>query len=281
MPAVLITRPLVDAARLEARLCAAGYAVLSEPLLTIAPTEDPMPAASNFDAVMMTSANAPARLIQMGCANGAKVLKDLGLWAGQVMDPCLRGDDDGVQGRDYDFKTLLALPCFCVGEHTAAAARQAGFGDVRISAGNGLDLAEAVRAALPPSRSVLHIAGADTASAGRDQLAAWGYAISSWQVYRAVPATVLSPRLSQALREEELGVALFFSPKTAALFASLAAQHQVAACCQSLTAIGLSEAVGAALRPLPWRRIAVAETPTEEAMISCLRHICPAAAHTI
>lgn len=247
MPAVLITRPLADAARLEARLCAAGYAVLSEPLLTIEPTEDPMPNASNFDAVMMTSANAPARFIE----------------------------------RDSTCKTLLALPCFCVGEHTAAAARQAGFGDVRISAGNGLDLAEAVRAALPPSRSVLHIAGADTASAGRDQLAAWGYAISSWQVYRAVPATVLSPRLSQALREEELGVALFFSPKTAALFANLAAQHQVAACCQSLTAIGLSEAVGAALRPLPWRRIAVAETPTEEAMISCLRHICPAATHTI
>jgi len=247
MPAVLITRPLADAARLEAQLCAAGYAVLSEPLLTIAPTEDPMPTASDFDAVMMTSANAPARFVERASA-------------------C---------------KTLLALPCFCVGEHTAAAARQAGFGDVRISAGNGFDLAAAVRAALPPPRSVLHIAGADIASAGRDQLAAWGYAITSWQVYRTKPATVLSPRLLQTMREGGLDAAVFFSPKTAALFASLAAQHQVAACCQSLTAIGLSEAVLAALRPLPWRMVAVAETPTEAAMISCLQRICPAAAHTI
>ena len=240
MPAVLITRPLADAARLEARLCAAGYAVLSEPLLTIEPTEDPMPSASDFDAVMMTSANAPARFVE----------------------------------RDSACKTLLALPCFCVGEHTAAVARQAGFSDVRTSAGNGLDLAEAVRAALQPPQSVLHIAGADIASAGRDQLAAWGYAVIPWQVYRAIPATVLSPRLLQTMREGGIDAALFFSPRTAALFSELVERHEVASCCQSLTAIGLSEVVVGALRGLPWRLIVAAESPTEEDMIVSLQHSC-------
>ena len=87
-------------------------------------------------------------------------------------------------------------------------------------------------------------------------------------LYDAVAAESLSPATSGALEREELAAALFFSPRTAAIFVRLAAGLETH--CASLVAVALSSAVAAALVPLPWRRVAVASSPQEAELLRVL-----------
>ncbi len=50
---------------------------------------------------------------------------------------------------------FLQLPLFCVGARTAAAAREAGFGDIRIEAQDAAQLARAIAQA-PPMKRLLY-----------------------------------------------------------------------------------------------------------------------------
>src|SRR5436190_2126779 len=79
------------------------------PLFTIRPIAWTPPAPAGFGAVLLTSANA-ARL------------------AGGGMTP------------------FLSLPCYAVGERTAAAAREAGFRDIRTGPGDGEALSRMIAA---------------------------------------------------------------------------------------------------------------------------------------
>src|SRR5688572_10345906 len=101
---VLVTRPQPGAARSAARLLEAGFEPILLPLTEIVAVEPALPA-SLPEAVAISSANAvrraPASLLSL----------------------------------------LAHAPVFAVGDETAAAARQAGFEDVRRSAGNAADLA--------------------------------------------------------------------------------------------------------------------------------------------
>jgi uroporphyrinogen-III synthase len=119
---LLIVRPQPGADESAARARALGLEPIVAPLFETGPLAWATPDPRNFDAVLLTSANA-ARL--------------------------------GGEG----LRPLLALPCYAVGERTAEAARAAGFGDVRAGPSDGAALAalaEADRAA-----SLLHLGGRD------------------------------------------------------------------------------------------------------------------------
>ncbi len=252
---VLITRPLTATARLDAMLRGCGYRTLIEPMLTIVPTESARPEVPSIDAVMLTSANACTAL----------------------------------EAQHANTRDLLTKPCFCVGPHTASAAEALGFRHIISGEGSGADLARliltqhfsdktepqgwSIRSA--HAGRILHICGEDIAPAAHDELRTAGYAVTVWPVYRAEPATAFSPVLLEYLGRGLLDAALFFSPRTAAVFVDLAARHELQACCGGLTAIGLSEAVIAAARPIAWRQLAAAETPTEDAVVACLQRTCP------
>ena len=55
---ILITRPRADAAVLAQQLEARGHRVMVEPLLTIVPLPDSVPALDGVQAILLTSANA-------------------------------------------------------------------------------------------------------------------------------------------------------------------------------------------------------------------------------
>ncbi len=119
---VLILRPEPGASATAVRAAALGLAPVVCPLFSVAPFAWNAPGSEQFDAVMMTSAQAA-------------------LLGGDGLAP------------------YLHLPLYAIGAATAAAARVAGFADVRIGGGNSTS-AELVKViATRGHRKLLHLAG--------------------------------------------------------------------------------------------------------------------------
>ncbi len=244
MTKVLITRPKATATRLADLLQKYDYDPIIEPLLIIKPTKAIVPAFEQMNAIMITSQNVFAAL---------------------------------EYHRD-NITNLLRLPCFCVGPRTAETAKLFGFHQVTHTDSDGIELANHIHENLPSSQNqLLHISGEHTSTQAFKQLEERGYQVRTWAIYKAEAVDSLTPTLQQNLHDQKITAILFFSPRTAELFVSLIAQYTLQACCSTITAIGLSNAVANALRPLSWHQIVVAESPTEAAMIASLQHCYPTA----
>jgi hypothetical protein len=96
--------------------------------------------------------------------------------------------------------------------------------------------------------------------------------VTPWGI-EARPVAALSPMSVGALRSGAIGFALFFSPRTAAVFATLASSACVAECCGTITALSIGIAVDAALSDLPWLERHVAERPNQPALLDMLDRV--------
>ena len=111
--AVLVTRPHPDDETTAASLRARGFEVLRAPMLRFEPVAVHEDMNARYSAVIVTSANA------------------------------LRGIEPHLKGH-----RMLELPLFAVGEHTAAAARRAGFTHVVSANADAANLRDLVLASL-------------------------------------------------------------------------------------------------------------------------------------
>jgi uroporphyrinogen-III synthase len=232
---VLITRAAEEAERLGQLLAARGIDSLIEPLMTIRflphGAATLAPFLSDVQAVLFTSANG------------------------------VRAFAAATERRD--------LKAFAVGDATAAAARVAGFGAVTSARGNVEDLAALVIGSLRPSNGALvHAAGSVTAGDLAGLLGAAGFALRRAVLYEAIVAERLSEPTRDALIRGAVAAALFYSPRNATTFVRLATGLEAA--CRRVAAIALSSAVASALKPLPWRHIAVAAAPHEASLLRSL-----------
>jgi uroporphyrinogen-III synthase len=233
---VLITRAEPEADRLARALGARGIEALSEPLLAIRFLPQ--------GAQMLASFLGDVQALLFTSANGARAFA--------AASP----------RRD--------LKVFAVGDATAAAAREVGFADIATAGGNVEELAGLVIATAKPANGALvHAAGSVTAGDLAGLLSAAGFALRRIMLYEAIPAERLSTAARGALERGEIAAALFFSPRTAATFARLAAP--IAGTCARVAAVALSPAVASALAPLPWHRIIVAAEPSEAALLHALQ----------
>ena len=107
MSKLVILRPEPGASATLARATAAGIDALAIPLFTIAPVDWNAPSAHDFDALLLTSANA-------------------------------------VRHGGDQLAAFRALPTYCVGEATAVAARAEGFAVAGTGAGDAAALVERV-----------------------------------------------------------------------------------------------------------------------------------------
>ena len=163
---------------------------------------------------------------------------------------------------------------FAVGEATAAEARAAGFATVHSAGGNAAALARlAARDLRPQDGRLLHVAGSVAAGDLAGTLRAQGFATDREILYEARPAAALSLPTVQALRMAEVDFALFFSPRTGAVFARLAEMAGVAADCRTIAALSISAAADAALDKLPWRDRHIAESPDQPALLAALDQV--------
>ena len=210
---VLILRPQPGADETAARARAIGLEPVVAPLFAVHPLAWTVPDRAAFDAVLLTSANA-ARLAGDGLA------------------------------------TFRALPCYAVGEATAAAAREAGFANVRTGPSDGA--ATLARARSDGARRLLHLCG-------RDRIALGG--VTQIPVYAAEPAGALPAQVETML-------ALLHSPRAAARFATLVGGRRGAIRIAAISAQA-ARAAGEG-----WRSLDIAAAPRDQALLELARKLC-------
>jgi len=177
---LLVTRPEPDGERTAAALRAMGHEVMLAPLLQIEPVADAELGSGPWAAILLTS------------ANGARAV--------------------AVHRRRAE---LIALPVFAVGDSSAEAARAAGFADVTSASGDGRDLVRRAGARFVGSiRPLLYLAGEDRARDLAGELGAFGLAVHTAVIYRAVAATVLPPAARAALFAGGLDGVVHFSRRS-------------------------------------------------------------------
>lgn len=229
----LVTRPKEDSEGVARALAQRGLDVMIEPLLDIAPVEGAVVDTAGAQGILVTS------------ANGIRALARL------------------YPGRD--------LAVWAVGDSSARAAREMGFAQVESAGGDVDTLAELVASRVDPrAGALLHAAGTVVAGDLSGRLSALGYEVRRQVLYQAVTATGLSPMLQDTLKAGGLDLALFFSPRTARTFATLAVQAGLQGCLATIAAYGLSANVSAELASLPWRVLRQAAEPTQAALLAAI-----------
>ncbi len=117
------------------------------------------------------------------------------------------------------------MQLFAVGEATAARARAEGFADVHSAGGAVGDLVALVSERLRPEAGrLLHVAGSLVAGDLAGELRARGFTVERAVLYEARPVGALTAATVRSLAAGIVDFALFFSPRTAAIFARLADQ---------------------------------------------------------
>lgn len=153
---------------------------------------------------------------------------------------------------------LAALPIYAVGAATAAAARAVGF--ARVIVGDDDAAAIVMQAQADGVTRLLHLAGAEHRAV---EMA--GGTISRVIIYEAVAASRLPTPARDALAAG--AVALVHSPRAGTLLRTLAEAAGVAADGIAVAAISASAGQG-------WRTLAVAERPTDDALLAAAVRLC-------
>lgn len=226
----LVTRPEAEAAELAAALARRGIEAVIEPLLEIRLLDLPAPDFAGVQAVLCTSANGVRAL---AAATGER-----------------------------------AIRLFAVGDATAARARAEGFGRVESAGGDVGALARLVCRRLEPGDGkLLHVAGTTVAGDLAHALSGAGFAVERAVLYEARAASALRPTTIGALAGGGISLALFFSPRTAAIFARVGIAAGIANRLDRVTALSISPAADAALIRLNFRERGVAAAPTQAALL--------------
>jgi uroporphyrinogen-III synthase len=238
--AVLVTRPLPDGEATAASLRARGFAAMSAPMLRLEPLPFHDADDAQYGAVIVTSANA------------------------------LRGIEPQLAGT-----ALLKLPLFAVGEHTADAARQAGFTKVITARGDASALRDLVIESakarkLKKASPLLYLAGADLARDLATELGEKGFSVVTQTTYKMVPAKTLPREVCEAFVAGEIEAVLHYSRRSARAFLDAARDGGVEISALALPQCCLSPAVAAIVREAGAAQVAVAASPDENALLEAL-----------
>jgi uroporphyrinogen-III synthase len=217
---VLVLRPQPGADETAARARALGLEPVVAPLFSVRPLDWTPPDPAGFDAVMLTSASAA------------------------------RQASDGLA----PFKQM---PCYAVGEATAAAAEEAGFADIRVGPDDGAALL--LMMAENGVRTAFHACGQDHFALGYPDVA-----ITRVPVYAAEAAASL-PVAAEGM------LALLHSPRAATLFAGLAGDR-------SRIDIAAISSKSARAAGEGWRSVSVSPRPRDQALLELAVELCQKAA---
>jgi len=237
--AILVTRPLPDGESTAVALRARGFEVLLAPMLRF----EPVPFHDDGDAygaVVVTSANAL-----------------------RAIAPRLSGSP------------LLKLPLFAVGEHTADAARAAGFTNVISANSDAAGLRDRVLASvkakvLKKTSPLLYLAGADLARDLPGELGERGFTVVTQTTYRMAAVPSLPEETRRAFAHNEVNAVLHYSRRSARAFIEAVRAAGVEISALSLPQGCLSAGIATVLRDAGAARLFVAPSPDEAALFVAL-----------
>jgi len=164
------------------------------------------------------------------------------------------------------------LPAFCVGASTAEVAETLGFRDVRVADNDAASLIRAVIIALDPAAGPLFYArGREVTGDVVERLEIMGFEVWEQVVYEADTEEHLSEAAITAISEGSVAGVLFFSPRSAGLFASLVAAAGLKDRLGALKALCLSDKVARGLDSGDWGQVLVAPAATTPSLIELAR----------
>ncbi len=238
--AVLVTRPHPDDEATASALRARGFEVLRAPMLRFEAVPFHDDADARYGAVIVTSANA-LRAIGVNLADNR----------------------------------LLKLPLFAVGEHTASAARDAGFAQVIAASGGAGALRDLVLAAvkskqLKKASTLLYLAGADLARDLAGELGEKGFTVVTHTTYRMIPAPSLPRDICDAFVANRIEAVLHYSRRSARAFLEAARSGGVEISALALPQCCISATVAAVLRDAGATQVMAAAEADENALFEAL-----------
>ena len=238
--AVLVTRPHPDDETTAASLRARGFDVLRAPMLRFEPVAFHDDMNARYSAVIVTSANA------------------------------LRGIEPHLKGH-----RMLELPLFAVGEHTAAAARRAGFTHVVSANGDAANLRDLVLASLKAKElkkasTLLYLAGAEIARDLASELEESGFRVVTQTTYRMIAVKSLQRETCDAFPANQVEAVLHYSQRSARAFLDAARAAGVEISALAIPQCCISATVASVVRDAGATQVVVAATPDENALFEAL-----------
>jgi uroporphyrinogen-III synthase len=238
--AVLVTRPSPDDEATAASLRARGYEVLLAPMLRFEAVAFHNDMDALYGAVIVTSANA------------------------------VRGIEPHLKGH-----RLLELPLFAVGEHTAAAARHAGFTHVIPANSDAAGLRDSVLARvkakeLKKASTLLYLAGADLARDLAGELGEHGFRVVTQTTYKMSPVASLPREVCDAFAANRIEAVLHYSRRSARAFLDAARAGGVEISALAIPQCCISAEVASVVRDAGAAQVVVAESPDENALFRAL-----------
>ena len=239
--AILVTRPQPDNAATVAALRGRGLTVLPAPMLRFEPVAFELDEAdAGIGAVVVTSASA------LRAIEGKAVVAH-----------------------------LSGLPLFAVGERTAQAAREIGFGNVISADGDAMALRdlliERVRAkTLKKTATLLYLAGADLARDLAGELGDRGFNVVTQTTYRMAPILSLPRDVCEAFAGNAVEAVLHYSRRSARAFLDAARAGGVEISALAVPQCCLSDSIAAIVRDAGASQVVVAARSDEKALFEAL-----------
>lgn len=243
--AVLLTRPSPDNEASSEALRSRGHEVLLAPMLRFEPAPFADDPDADYQAVIVTSANA-LRAVEGALAQSP----------------------------------LRKLPLFAVGEHTASVARALGFAKVIVAKGDAGALRdrvlESVRAKeLKKKRPLLYLAGADLSRDLADELGQHGLEVVTQTAYCMLAVTSLPRAVCDAFARDEVDAVLHYSRRSAAAFLEAVRNEGIEISALSVPQCCISANVAAVLHEAGAAQVKVAASSDEKALFEALERALP------
>lgn len=234
MKTVLVTRPQPGATRTSERLLCSGFLPLVLPLTEIVALPAKKPA-MKFSAVAVTSASA------------------------------LR------QASDEALQPLQKLPCFVVGEATAAMARARGFETVTTGDGDGASLAQIVIEESCAGARILYLTGRVRAPDFEDLLRKARVHFRTLMSYDTVSVSYTTDFLLNFFSKGRIDYCLLYSRWSAEEFMRLASQAEIAHHLDNTSILCLSGRIAEVLNGIGNASVHVANKPNEDALFELMQ----------
>jgi uroporphyrinogen-III synthase len=167
---------------------------------------------------------------------------------------------------------LRNLPCFAVGEATAAAAQSAGFVDVTETGGDGTTLGGTI-AATRPAGPVVYLCGRVRRPAFEQRLIGSGVKVAAVETYDTARLVHTVREVAEAAGTEPIDAALLYSANAAAALSETLGQPGLENLFEGTIFLCLSPRIAAALTGMAGDRILTAAEPSETALLALIHHV--------
>ena len=178
-------------------------------------------------------------------------------------------------GQHLAGQRLQKLPLFAVGEHTAAAAKDAGFDQVIVCRRRRRGLREAVLARvkakqLKKASPLLYLAGADLARDLAGDLGERGFTVVTQTTYRMIPVTDFPREVCDGFAANGIQAVLHYSRRSARAFLEAARAAGVEISALAIPQCCISDAVASIVRDAGATQVLAARSPDENALLDTL-----------